>query len=156
MSEIEKIRGSFRPAQTTVLFIGESAPSSGKFFYCANTKLFREMKKALDGDEEFLGKFKDRGYYLDDLVSYPINQFTKAREKRPHYDASVEPLAGRIAVEKPTSAIIIVGLGISNWVRKAAHIAQFTGSIYDVPFPGRPEHTQRFQTTMAANKGSVR
>jgi hypothetical protein len=44
-SPIEKIRSTFRPSCIDVLFVGESAPTAGTFFYKGDSSAFREMEK---------------------------------------------------------------------------------------------------------------
>jgi hypothetical protein len=75
---IETIRLAFRPDRITTLFVGESAPISGDFFYCGGTALERVMRSAIEGSlgptsGDFLGAFKAYGWYLDDLVLTPID-----------------------------------------------------------------------------------
>jgi hypothetical protein len=144
MTEVEQIREDYRPERIATLFVGESAPNSGKFFYFSNTNLFRQMKKALGGNDQFLKEFQDSGFFLDDLVLEPVNGINDKKEKKGKHEKSVEPLATRIKANNP-EAIVIVGIGIECYVRLAACKAEFNGSIYVVPFPGRPEHQERFQ-----------
>lgn len=44
--DIETIRSTFRPDRIDVLFVGESAPTAGTFFYKGDSSAFREMRKA--------------------------------------------------------------------------------------------------------------
>jgi hypothetical protein len=67
--ETEVIRERFRPKRVLTLFVGESAPKSGKFFYCGNTALKRYMEDVvnaagLGADGDFLERFKSYGWYL--------------------------------------------------------------------------------------------
>ena len=78
---IEAIRTSYRPQRITTLFVGESAPVSGKFFYIGNTLLARHVERAMNeaglgGGGNFLDRFKSYGWYLDDLVLNPVNHLT--------------------------------------------------------------------------------
>jgi len=43
MDAVEVIRKRFRPERITTLFVGESAPHSGDFFYSGNTAMLRHM-----------------------------------------------------------------------------------------------------------------
>jgi hypothetical protein len=38
--DIEALRLSYKPEHIKILFVGESAPASGKFFYKGNSMLF--------------------------------------------------------------------------------------------------------------------
>jgi hypothetical protein len=60
---VEAARAKFRPERITTLFVGESAPSSGKFFYYGNTAMTRHMRSAVEhslggGGGDFLERFK--------------------------------------------------------------------------------------------------
>ena len=82
MSKIEALRAQFRPERITTLFVGESAPISGKFFYGGGTPLARHIETAmtlagLGGSGTFLDRFKSYGWYLDDLVLSPVNDMTR-------------------------------------------------------------------------------
>jgi hypothetical protein len=45
---IEAIRKRFLPERITTLFVGESAPHSGDFFYCGNNAMLPHMKCAVE------------------------------------------------------------------------------------------------------------
>jgi len=71
--ERETLRESFRPKRIRILFIGEAPPASGRFFYSANSGLYRAMRDAFRtvdpqiDDENFLSLFQALGCYLTDL-----------------------------------------------------------------------------------------
>ena len=48
MMDIEATRASYRPDRITTLFVGESAPASGDFFYFGNNNMLRLMQRATD------------------------------------------------------------------------------------------------------------
>src|SRR6516164_459292 len=73
MTSFEEIRASYRPERITTLFVGESAPHGGTFFYNQDSGLFREIRKAFQGGAHFLETFRQSGFYLDDLVLEPVN-----------------------------------------------------------------------------------
>ena len=73
MNPLEDLRKSFRPGSIKTLFVGESAPQSGKFFYSQNSGLYRAMQQAFHAGGNFLLEFKARGFYLDDLSLVPVN-----------------------------------------------------------------------------------
>jgi hypothetical protein len=77
----DDIRLQYKPSNVRRLFICESSPFSGTFFYNANSELSRYTQDAFsaafesefaDG-QELLGFFKSRGCYLIDLRGHPIN-----------------------------------------------------------------------------------
>jgi hypothetical protein len=147
MNDIEDLRRRFRPDRITTLFVGESAPASGKFFYSGNTNLFRQFRNVFGGGQDFLGEFKGKGFYLDDLVLWPVNKLTKEEKEKAHR-VSIQPLSERISAYQPIR-IVIIGRGIKKWVREAARLAEFTGPISDVPFPNWPEHIRTFHAEMS-------
>ena len=89
---IEAVRAKFRPERIVTLFVGESAPNGGGFFYLGNTAMARNMDRAmgdagLSGNGDFLERFKAYGWYLDDLVLAPVNDLAH----RPGSNAGANP-----------------------------------------------------------------
>jgi hypothetical protein len=87
LEAVEVVRRNYRPIRIMTLFVGESAPNSGKFFYLGNTALKRHVEEAmkaagLGGNGDFLERFKAYGWYLDDLVLRPVNQMMKRNAKQ--------------------------------------------------------------------------
>jgi len=151
MEGVEAIRARYRPKRIVTLFVGESAPASGAFFYYGNTALAREMARAttaagLIGAGDFLDQFKAYGWYLDDLVLTPINQLERAARKKQCRDAQ-KSLADRIAEYQPR-AIVSLLLSIKDIVEDAAIAAGSDAPRYAVPFPGNGQQT-RFRKEMA-------
>lgn len=133
--DIETLRHSFRPDKITVLFVGESTPQGGTFFYHGNSQVFRYLKKALNGGEGFLGEFKAKGYFLDDLVLEPINHNTNAERRRLH-NMAVPGLAERLATYRPLTVVSILK-SIKQPVTEAIVRASISGiPHYSVAFPG--------------------
>jgi hypothetical protein len=66
MDEVEAARARFRPDRITTLFVGESAPVSGDFFYYGNTAFQRHMQRAIEdtlgGGGDFFERFKAYGW----------------------------------------------------------------------------------------------
>ena len=81
MNDLEKLRRSFRPHRITTLFVGESPPQGGTFFYRGDSVLYHKMREALGASADFLAEFKAKGCYLDDLVLYPINKMKEPMRK---------------------------------------------------------------------------
>jgi len=151
METVETVRAHYRPKQIKTLFVGESAPHSGKFFYCGNSAMKSHMKNAVEGmlgkSDDFLESFKAYGWYLDDLVLTPVNHLTKSQRKAKCLEAQ-NSLADRIAVYRP-EAIVSLLLFIKPFVDAAATIAGSNATRYYVPFPGMG-HQDRFQVAMAS------
>jgi hypothetical protein len=150
MEAIEDVRARFRPERITTLFVGESAPASGDFFYYGNTAMFRHMQRAVEhalgegGD--FLERFKAMGWYLDDLAPTPVNRLPQRQRMAKCLDAR-DNLAKRIAEYRPL-AIVSLLRSIEDIVNDAAKRAGSSAPRYAVPFPGMGQQA-RFQSAMA-------
>ena len=150
MEAVEAARARFRPKRITTLFVGESAPHSGDFFYYGNNAMLRHMQRAVEhtlgGSDDFLERFKAYGWYLDDLVLTPVNQLTKLQRKEKCLGAQ-NNLTDRIAAYRP-QAIVSLLIIIKPFVDAAALAAGCTAPRYVVPFPGMG-HQAKFQAAMA-------
>jgi hypothetical protein len=49
MCDLEKLRHTFRPQPIMTLFVGESPPHNGKFFYKGNSVLYYSMRESFKG-----------------------------------------------------------------------------------------------------------
>jgi hypothetical protein len=150
-NETERLRHNYKSEKIRILFIGESAPDRGTFFYRENSGLYREMKKAFEIHygpiDNFLSWFKTNGFFLDDLVLTPVNK--KARKERNHFHIiSAKGLSSRIQEYKP---IEIIGLLKDKNFQKAVSNAA-TQAGYNVktflPFAGMG-HQKSFQKELS-------
>lgn len=94
--ERERLRLRYRPAHVKVLFVGESPPRSGAFFYRGDSDLYEATKAVFevvcrqswagDDPDPFLRCLRGAGCYLDDLSHEPISHLrlkdTSKREMR--------------------------------------------------------------------------
>jgi hypothetical protein len=78
--DLEPLRLDFLPDDVRLLFLGESPPAGGTFFYLANSKLCEATKEAFRSalpdqvrGPNFLVRFAELGCYLDDLCLEPVN-----------------------------------------------------------------------------------
>lgn len=145
MNDLEELRRSFYPDFITTLFVGESAPASGRFFYSSNSSLFRAMKRAFGDRETFLEDFKTKGFYLDDLVLTPVNKLDRHERSRRRQEAIPE-LAKRLISYKPR-AVVVVMRAILPTVRKAMQMAGMVYEPFCVPHPAFGNWT-RFSNEM--------
>ncbi len=152
MNELEELRKSFRPVRITTLFVGESAPDSGRFFYSGNSSLFHAMRSAFGGRAAFLEEFMEKGFYLDDLVLTPINKLEK-RERLGLRWASIDELAKRLLDYKP-KAVVVVMRAIRPMVQEAMHKAGISYEPFCAPHPAFGNWT-RFQNAMAEIIGNL-
>lgn len=150
MEAVEATRAQFRPERITTLFVGESAPYGGDFFYYGNSAMLRYMQRAVEDalgeGGDFLTRFKAYGWYLDDLVLTPVNQLTKSQRKAKCMGAQ-KSLADRIAAYRPETIVSVLMI-IKPFVDAAAIMAGSNAPRYAVPFPGMGQQT-RFKVAMA-------
>ncbi len=145
MNELEELRKSFRPGCIATLFVGESAPVSGRFFYSGNSTLFRAMERAFGNQKTFLQDFQKKGFYLDDLVLTPINKLEKRERLRLRREA-VPELKKRLIEYKP-KAVVVVMQAILPVVRQAMYMAGISYEPFCVPHPAFGNWT-RFHSAM--------
>ena len=147
---VETVRRSFRPDRITTLFVGESAPDGGAFFYLGNTAMLHHMRRAVETahgkTDTFLDTFKSYGWYVDDLVLFPVNKIAKSKRKA-ECVAAQGGLAKRISDYRPL-AIVSLLRSIESMVEDAAIEAGSNAPRYAVHFPGFGQQG-RFASDMA-------
>jgi hypothetical protein len=149
VSDLEKVRRGFRPRHITTLFVGESPPHGGAFFYNRDSRLYRRVKEAFGNDENFLSEFKAKGFFLDDLVLYPINQIKEKKERNEHRRKGVPMLASRMKDYQP-AAVVALMLEIEPMVIDAMDQAGLSSvPRYVTHFPIFPKNVKAFKEEMA-------
>jgi hypothetical protein len=137
----ERLRRSFRPERIRLLFIGESPPASGRFFYSANSGLYRAMHAAFQiagtevDDENFLARFQARGYYLMDLCRKPVDHLDPI-ERRAMRKAGETFLTRELKRLQPGMIAPVLRSIVGN-VENAAARANWQGEVLQFPYPGR-------------------
>jgi hypothetical protein len=146
----EALRRRFRPRNVRVLFVGESPPASGRFFYRRDSGLYRAMRKLFEkadpsvSDENFLQKFQACGCYLVDLCGEPVDKL-EPKARRAAHAAGERFLRQKIGRLQP-EAIVSLARSIRPIICSAAAAANWPGPIVDVPYPGRWVHHIRVFT----------
>jgi hypothetical protein len=139
---LEHLRQSYRPDDIRVLFVGESPPAGGTFFYKVDSNLARYTQQAFSqaferqfaSGEAFLRFFKALGCYLDDLCLAPLNRLDK-RDRKRHRTKGVGLLTARMRTASP-QAVVSVMLAIAPQVRQAVHAAGLHATLFfSLPFP---------------------
>jgi hypothetical protein len=111
--EREALRRRYLPARVRVLFVAESPPAGGNFFYSGDSMLFRETREAFcvalgehlrDG---FLECFTQFGCYLDDLCTEPVNR-QEPKARRTAHRAGVSHLARTFARLRPRAIAVLL------------------------------------------------
>jgi hypothetical protein len=139
--ERERLRRSFCPARIRVLFIGESPPASGRFFYSANSGLYRAMRMAFQTadsrieDENFLAVFRAHGCYLTDLSQEPVDRL-EPELRREIRQKGEKSLARDIARLRPDIVAPVLRSIVRN-VENAVARANWQGQVLHFPYPGR-------------------
>jgi hypothetical protein len=140
-TEREALRRSFLPKQVRILFVGESPPASGRFFYRADSGLHRAVREVFQAadpairDEDFLQTFKKRGCYLIDLCEDPVDQLDPLA-RRAACRVGEDLLSRRIKRLQPETIVSLVR-SIKSHIDRASANADWHGPILDVPYPGR-------------------
>ena len=120
----ELIRDLYRPAIIKLLFVGESAPVSGNFFYKGDSltshvqmAFEKAFKVEFDGHRPFLQCFKALGCYLDDLSHVPVNGLPDP-EREEVLKESVPEFSDRLNLFNP-KAIIVSPMKIKKYIEEA-------------------------------------
>lgn len=140
----ERLRKSFRPKKVRILFVGESPPVSGRFFYRADSGLYRAIREAFTKafpnirGQNFLESFRDLGCYLVDLCERPVDHLQPKARGKAH-------LAGELRLSKTMrklrpQIIIVVIHSISRNVQRSELHANWSGQHIELPYPGRWIH----------------
>jgi len=137
----ERLRRRYRPGRVRLLFIGESPPASGRFFYRCDSGLYRALLGAFRewrpsiGDGEFLEVFRSAGCYLIDLCPFPVDQLEPHARRAACRDAELL-LSRQIRGLRPELVATVVQ-SIRGNVTRALAGAGWHGRVLDLPYPGR-------------------
>ena len=137
----ELLRKQYRPDRIRILFVGESPPASGRFFYQADSGLYRAIRETFIQafpplkDTEFLDSFCALGCYLIDLCGEPVDDMTRGA-RRHACRKGEKRLAQRIRALRP-HAIVTVVRSIGANVKRGQERAGWSGRHLDLPYPGR-------------------
>jgi hypothetical protein len=137
----ERLRKRYRPDRVRILFVGESPPASGRFFYQADSGLYRAVRDTFLTafpplqKTEFLDSFRSLGCYLVDLCGEPVDKMLR-HARRCACRAGEVRLARTIQTLRP-KIIVTVVRSINGNVRKAEEQAGWAGLHLELPYPGR-------------------
>jgi len=146
---LEELRREYRPAQIKLLFIGESPPAGGTFFYKGDSGLARYTRLAFQrayglpdlAMADFLNSFKGAGCYLDDLCLEPVNRMG-ASDRRAAWKRAVDPMAKRLREYSP-GLIVPILRSIETSVRQAAKRAGIVDHMSPaLRYPGMGYHSR--------------
>jgi hypothetical protein len=137
----ERLRRRYRPTDVRILFVGESPPASGRFFYGADSGLYRAVRdafvRALPKIEEtdFLASFQSLGCYLVDLCGIPVDRMEPGQRKRACRNGELQ--LGRMITRLRPRIIVVVVRSIEANVNRARLRANWKGRYLALPYPGR-------------------
>jgi len=139
--DTETLRKSYKPDQIKLLFIGESPPQSGNFFYdkgSLTSFTLRAFEKVFDrvfsDTHSFLIFFRSSGCYLEDICLEPVDKLPP-KERTMMLKDSIEYFSGRLKEYRP-EAIVIVLKRIESHVKTALRKTEISCPVYTLPFPG--------------------
>lgn len=137
-------RRDFKPIEIKVLFACESLPKEKEnFFYYKHSVLFDKTLEAFNQvftgvtQANFLDKFKDLGFYLDDLCGEPVNHLKNGNDKKKRIILRklYEPdLAKRVELYKP-KYVIITPMDIKVNIANVLSLAKIEAPYQELPFP---------------------
>ena len=139
----ERLRRQYRPRRVRILFVGEAPPASGRFFYHADSGLYRAIRDAFatvfpslrSSDGRFLESFRAMGCYLVDLCGKPVDRLDRT-SRRCVCEAGEARLAHRLRKLRPIIIVTVVR-SIGSNVRRAEAAAGWCGLHLELPYPGR-------------------
>lgn len=150
----ESLRRRYQPPCVKLLFVGESPPTSGRFFYRCNSGLYRAMRDVFltvepsITHETFLKAFQEAGCYLVDLCLEPVDQL-EPNLRRIACHAGERSLTRTIKKLQPQVIATLVRTTEANSKIAAAH-AGWSGPFLHLPYPGRwSHHRKRFGAILA-------
>ena len=150
MDTRERLRKRYRPDRVRILFVGESPPASGRFFYQADSGLYRAVRDTFLAafprleKAEFLDAFRSLGCYLVDLCGEPVDRLAPP-DRRGAGRAGEVRLARTIRALRPQAMVTIVR-SIGANVRRAQQQAAWSGESMELPYPGRwKSHRMQFR-----------
>ena len=142
-TEREQRRRQYRPKDTKLLFVGESPPANGTFFYAGNSNLYRYTSAAFSRSHgrqfatpgEFLEFFRRSRCFLEDVSLEPLNHQPDA-SRLATIQACVPGFSERIRGMQPI-AVIIVKQSITGVVMQAIQNVGLDvgGNLHCLPFP---------------------
>ena len=154
--ERERTREQYRPQRLTLLFVGESPPARGGFFYFGSGIVFASTQRAFaqafrrsfTNPEEFLRFFQSSGCYLDDLSHDAVDDRPKLERERA-LNGCIEAFAQRLRGLKPESIVVFLKK-IAPAVARAASLADIPSEkLAFFPFPGN-HHQNRYVAQLKA------
>lgn len=158
-SYFENLRSLYKADVIKVLFVGESRPQGGTFFYLGNSALYRETKKAFDEyfnkDVFTLDRFKEWKCWLYDICDNPINGFND-RERLNHIHSNIPRLVDAVKQVKPKAIIVCKKKFVEQEIKKSSIMSTFheRENIFFLPFPGHGNQ-RKYRESLIESLGRI-
>lgn len=140
MNHFEIQRQKFKPEKVSILFVAESPPQGGTFFYFQNSNLYSAVFNAFQNvfpnvtHHNFLEDFKVKGCYLEDLCVSPVNKRQEFERIRARMEGI--PILTEKLKEYQPKVVIIIMKDISSYVEEAIRLSKIKIQLKVVaPFP---------------------
>ena len=140
----ECLRKRYCPNRVLIMFVGEAPPASGRFFYQADSGLYRALRNtfiaALPNLDKghFLESFQALSCYLVDLCGQPVDRMD--RKARQRVCIAAEAKLSRTLRQLRPKIVVAVVRSIGRNVRRAEDQAKWSGLHVELPYPGRWVH----------------
>jgi hypothetical protein len=140
IDEIELIRYRNKPEKIKILFVGESRPVNGTFFYNQNSNLYKNTKKAFDDFYQInrfsLDCFKSLGCWLYDICNQPMNHLNAAARTE-EIRSGIFELENLIRFELPNYIVVCKKGSVRNLIQHSNIMANYqeNENIFFLPFP---------------------
>lgn len=137
----KRLRRRYRPARVRVLFVGEAPPASGRFFYQADSGLYRAIRDAFAAARktapgtDFLDTFRAFGCYLVDLCGEPVDRMKKSARAKTCRKSELR--LSRMLQQLRPELVIVVVRSIAMNVQRSEKSANWSGRQIELPYPGR-------------------
>ena len=141
--DYEVKRNDYKPNKVKILFVGESRPQQGTFFYFGNSNLFSYTKQAFEQaakkkymtDAAFLDEFKNLGCWLYDVCDCPVNHCTKTERKKAINDG-IDALRNTIQKLNPEFIIVVKkGYFGKRVMQEICNVGYNDSHSFNLPFP---------------------
>jgi hypothetical protein len=160
LAKYKKMREAYRPERIKAIFILESPPKSGKYFYnpdgTVHEQLFRAMMEFIEikpsSKQDGLQAFRSQGFILVDASYAPVNDFKgKARDEAilREYDSLLRDL--NLLNPNKDVPLILVKANVYELLRERLGEAGFrvVNNDIKIPFPGSGRQKE-FRDKLAA------
>jgi len=137
----ERLRRRYRPAQVQLLFVGEAPPASGRFFYQADSGLYRAIRGAFVAalpelrEDTFLESFRTLNCYLVDLCVRPVDRLDPRQRNQARADGEIR--LARIFRQLQPEIVITIVRAIAPNVIRSRQLSNWRGAHLVLPYPGR-------------------